>query len=136
MLFFFINLRDFFYTRASKNSGSKNIDYRLSMSTLFVLHYMALWIIIDIVLKKYLHGFSVIELLRAAHLLPKILTTIAFFSPLAIVMFLLFKELKKYEVTRMDKVEERRWLFVTITIVVTGVMALMILPRFVMKILN
>ena len=136
MLIFFINLRNFFYTRASKNSGVKNIDYRLSMSTLFVLHYMALWIILDKVLKKVMHGFSLIGLLRADHLLPKILTTIAFFSPLAIVMFYLLKELEKHEVTRMDKVEEKRWLFVTIAIVATGVMALMILPRFLMKILN
>lgn len=133
---FFINLRDFFYTRANKNSGGRNFDYRLSMSALFVLHYMALWAIFDIVLKKYVYGFSLIELLKTDHFVSKILASTAFFSPLAIIMFWLFKELKKYEITTMDKEEEKKWLFVTIAIVVTGVMALMILPRFVMKILN
>lgn len=52
MLFFLLNLRNFFYTRSIKNSDPRNFDYRISMSVLFMVYYMIFLALLDIILNE------------------------------------------------------------------------------------
>lgn len=134
MLYFLLHLRNFFYTRSIKNPGPQNFDYRVSMSVLFMVYYMILFALVNIILKRYANGFSLGQFIQSDKPLYNILLTIPTFMPLALGMFFLFKNLEKYELMRMNKSEERKWLFVTIFILAVGFFLLFILPGLIMHI--
>lgn len=136
MLFFLLNLRNFFYTRSIKNSDPRNFDYRISMSVLFMVYYMIFLALLDIILKRYANGFSIIKHIKSENFIEKILLSIATFTPLALGMFLMLKSLEKYELTRMNESEEQKWLFTTIGIFALGFFSLLFLPGLIAHLLK
>jgi hypothetical protein len=128
MLKFFINLRNWFYTRYSRKPGKTRFDYRLSMSALFMPYYFVLISTIDALVKKF-SSTSILKFSDNERFLEEILGDIIFWIPLAIVMFTIFRILRRYEPVLMEKKDENRWLMIVIAIFVSGIFTFVFLLK-------
>lgn len=116
MLKFFINLRNYFYTQSP---GPKSFDYKFSMSVLFIPYYFIVLSIVDVVLRNKT-GIRLTEHLKHESFLEKILKTLVFWMPLAVIIYLIFRLLNQYEPRLMEKKEKGRWRIIALFILVLG----------------